>query len=700
MHTPAPASLVRVAFFVTLVFWWANLALTSRWREVPGALHGARLPWFVTALGILTLLAVRPRRPQASLTARDGRLLAGAGSLLLGATFLVWFPPYTWSQIPWLDDWIPRFRSTREFIDLLATGRAAGWQWDFLGGYHTSSDVTQSLGLLAAVPMTILGDAAGFHALHLLLFAAIPALLWLDLSLDPGDADGHPHAMAGVAAGIGAVLAAGYSYTLIRSGDTNSLAGAVLVLSTLVGAHAARRGRWWGGHWLLVSLVFVAWSHAGSFVYALVYLGLDALLARDWRSAARAGTAALVAQCAALPMTWESWRYPDLFLFNNVLYSPPTAIDWTALARKVAYNVELLWLPGRWSNDYGALALILLPATAALLVVDRTRTRLYAAAALATVVMMRLNDPHFGYAFIRPIHMFPLLLAPVIARVSTRHLSRTGGVALLATVAIFIQIWWQPVPHIRSMRDVFPELVDRVARGDGALVLVENNPHRNTNAEPGGETVVSLTGNHYEALLAHETGRRLYAGYWDGWQWTPWRGRMLSGGTWMGQDIRDVSHDRMVGELQSWGVVDVFVWSARSRAYFEQDSRFTRVWAEGPWTQFRRSDADGREVVTMAGAGALEDRSLHGGAIVLRGVPLGSPVVVRTSYHPSWRASVDQRSVPLYEKDGQLAFIAPCAQDCTVLLDYPRRSWLWGVAVGALLLGVALLRYDFGMVQK
>jgi hypothetical protein len=624
--------------------------------------------------------------------------VSAAGVLVLGAAFFTWFPVSVWTQVPWLDDWIPRLRSTREFIDLLADGRAAGWQWSFLGGYHISSDVTQSLGLLAALPMTLLGDALGFHVLHLVLFAAIPWLLWRDLSLEDSDADARTTAL--VAAGIGAVLAAGYSYSLIRSGDTNSLAGAVLVLSTLVGAHAARRQRRWGGPWLLGSLVLVAWSHAGSFVYALIYLAIDACAARDIRSAARAVVAALVAQCAALPMTWESWRYPDLFLFNNVLYTPPPSIDWPALLRKVAYNVELLWLPGRWSNDYGALALICLPLTVALAVVDRSRARMYAAACVATVLLMRLNDPHFGYAFIRPIHMFPLLLAPVIARVAQRHLGRVGGLAWVVTVAVFIQIWWQPVPHISSMRDVFPGLVERVTSADGALVLVENNPHRNTNAEPGGDTVTSLTGNHYEALLAHETGRRLYAGYWDGWQWTPWRGRMLSGGTWMGQDIRDVPPDTFVAEMEQWGVVDLFVWSDRSRAYMESDARFTRIWSNEPWAQFRLSVSDPREVVTDAGEARLEHRSPGGAVLDLRGVPAGTSVTVRTSFHPSWQASVGTDRIAVAEHNGQLSVISPCQADCRITLEYPRRPWLWLVAGLAVMCGLVVMRYDFGMVQK
>ncbi len=706
MTIPPPQRLVTLAWRVTTLIWWANFALTTRWADVPGSVHGARRPWFLTALALFTLVVWWPRRarrgdqagPSGGWPVAAAWAVAAAGVVILAAAFVTWFPPADWSRIPILDDWPPRLQATREFLDGLRLGLASGWQWSFLGGYHTGSDVTQSLGLLAWAPMTLFGDLRGFHLLHALLFAAIPLLLWRDLTLDER-APGH-RTVALTSVGIGSVLAASYSYMLIRSGDTNSLAGAVLVLSTLLGAHAARQGRWWGHAWLVVSLALTAWSHAGSYMYALVYLAGDALLARDWRSGRRAVVAAVAAQLAVLPMTWESWRYPHLFQFNNVLFTPPDSIDWAAVLRKVAYNVELLWLPGRWANDYGALALILLPVTVALAWADRSRARFYAVAALATVAMMRLNDPHFGYAFIRPIHMFPVLLGPVIAAALVRYGGGAMTAAGLLTTVVFLQLWWQPVPHIDSVRDVHPGLVERARAAEGALVLVENNPHRNTNAEPGGETAPSLTGNHYEALLAHETGRRLYAGYWDGWQWNPWRGQMLSGGTWQGRSLARVPPDAFIAELDRFGIVDLFVWAPVSREYFAADARYTLVWQEGPWTQFRRAGVDTREVVTTGGQADLQDRSLAGARVALRQVPAGSPVIVRTNYHPAFEARAGGRRLATRDVDGLLAFDAPCADACVVDLVYPRRAWLWLVALGGLIAGLIAARYDFGMVQK
>jgi hypothetical protein len=532
--------------------------------------------------------------------------------------------------------------------------------------------------------MRVFGDALGFHLLHACLFAALPWLINRDLAFGGVDRSTRLVAAAAVA-----LLAANYSYFLLRSGDTNSLAGAVLTLAAIAAAHAARLGRWWGGPALVAALVAVAYSHTGSFVYVLLYLALDAALAKDAKAAVRIVIGAVAAQVAVLPLTMESWRFPELFHFNNIHLNPPASINWPALIRKVGYNVELLWLPGRWFNDYGGLAMVLLPLTAAVVLVDRGRARFYACAVVLTVGLMRLNDPHFGYAFIRPIHMFPVLLAPVVAVTIVRYTrSRAAAWALAATVALFVQIWWQPVPHVTSLREFNAALVDRVAEAPGALVLVENNPHRNTNATPGGVTAPSRFGNHFEALLSAETGRRLYASYWDGWQWSPWRGQILGGGTWMGQAIGDVPHDTFQGEMDRWGIVDLFVWSRESVAYLSADPRYRRVWADDDWTQFRREGADPREVTVPQGSAALVQRSVGGALVRLEGVRLGDPVIVRTNFHPSWSAQMGAATVTTRDEGGQLAFSAPCEGTCDVSLVYPARRWLRVLAVLACLIGM------------
>ena len=69
----------------------------------------------------------------------------------------------------------------------------------------------------------------------------------------------------------------------------------------------------------------------------------------------------------------------------------------------------------------------------------------------------------------------------------------------------------------------------------------------------------------------------------------------------------------------------------------------------------------------------------------------GSLVVVRTHFHPAWRASVGGSLVPLRAEHDQLAFDAPAGGDLVVQLSYDRRPWLTGLSLVSLLLGMAVL---------
>ena len=123
-----------------------------------------------------------------------------------------------------------------------------------------------------------------------------------------------------------------------------------MTLAALVGAHAARRGRRWGAALLMVSVAATAYAHPGFFIYVAGYLILDALLAHDAHAAIRSVIAVGTGMIVSLPLTWESWRYPAFFSFNNLLYTAPSGIDWKAAVRNIYYNVELLWLPARGST--------------------------------------------------------------------------------------------------------------------------------------------------------------------------------------------------------------------------------------------------------------------------------------------------------------------------------------------------------------
>ena len=177
----------RLCAAISVALLWSQFVLTSRYAGVEGSLHGAKRPFYVAALILATAALLLPSRKSADARRPDtvlSHLVSSVGRLGLGVACFIWFPWQYWSGIPYLDNWVTRYLSTVDGVSLLKQGAAVGWNWNFLGGYQTSSDITQSLTLVALLPMLAFGDAFGFHLTHVLLFLSIPTIVYVDLRLD------------------------------------------------------------------------------------------------------------------------------------------------------------------------------------------------------------------------------------------------------------------------------------------------------------------------------------------------------------------------------------------------------------------------------------------------------------------------------------------------------------------------------------
>lgn len=516
---------------------------------------------------------------------RLARLAGGAGCLALAAAFLRWFPPSTWSGIPFLDDWPARFQGTVDGVRLLRHLALAGWRWEFLGGYPIAYDAGQALTPWAALPMVLFGGPAGFHLTHLLLLAVIPALAWWSVRVTAGAG----RDAAWLAAGVAAIFCAGYASPLVRTGDTQVLAGAVAAFATLTAARALRasdveglQGGLVPAFALVVSLALAGIGPPAFFMYTLLLLALDAAVARDGRSLPRAVVAAGAAVIAGLPATWDLWRYPAGFLASRPAWHP--------------------------AGD------------AAVLV--------------------------------------PMLAAPWLASVMVRRgrlRAVACGVTLAAAIVLLARTSFQPVPHVRSARDADAALVDRVARFDGDLVVVEDT---------------FTNGARSAALLPAATGKRLYTGMW--------RARQPPFGAAAGE----LDH-----EMQRWGVRHVLAWSEPVVRFMDASPLFQLVEENGRWQHYEyiRPPLD-------PGPGRLASYSPLGGVVRIAAAQRGDVVTIRTHFHPAWRARIGKQAIPLFDADGQLAFAAPRDGDYDVELVYPRRLWLIPAAVAAAILGVLIVR--------
>jgi hypothetical protein len=675
---------VRGALLLSLVIAWVNFIGTVKWAHLPGALNGPKRWYYGSALLAATVFACLPARIGAPRPSRLRLLWMAlfAGTLAyLGFVFLSVFPLSTWSQVPFQDDWPPRLQATLDGVELLRRGVVNGWQWNFLGGYHTSSNLSQTLSVLSFLPVTLLGPAVGFHLLHGLMPAVLPLLLFWELRQD-----GEPEA-ALVAGAFGAITAAGLFGTIMPSGDTNSIAGVACAAVALAASHAARLGRWWGWPLLILALCATLYSHAAFFLYAAFYLLLEAIYYRDLRCAWRSAVSLAVAVLAGTPLFWEMVVYRGYTDTNNVAVAGSVI----GLMRQVYYNTEILAHPHRWFNDYVGLTEVFLPVIAVASFGRRSRAGFYAVCTLGTVALLRLNASQFGYLLTREMHMLAYLVPPALAGfVVHRSTRRALAVSLAAVVCLYVHTETTRLPHVDRVQDFNPHLVQQVSALDGNLVLIENSPHRDMDLAADRRSVRTRFPAHFEALLPAATGKRFYGSEWDGWVWSSYRRQVVAGGTFAGQAISTTPPERFVGELHRWGIRHLAVWSEPTVRYLTSLGAFDRRWSQPPWTLFELRDADARSVVTNSGTGSLGELDALGGVVRLRGVKRGDRVLVRMNFYPAWRATCDGRPVPLRDDDGQVAFSAPADGDLVVRLEYPRYGALNLFVACVLLASLAL----------
>ena len=108
-----PSWLPLAALAISLALAWPNFLFTAKWANLPGALNGAKRPWYAIALAAVTLLAVLKRREVGRATTLPRPVtwvvVAGGATALLSAVFCR-LPLSRWNQIPFWDDYTPLFQ--------------------------------------------------------------------------------------------------------------------------------------------------------------------------------------------------------------------------------------------------------------------------------------------------------------------------------------------------------------------------------------------------------------------------------------------------------------------------------------------------------------------------------------------------------------------------------------------------------------
>jgi hypothetical protein len=118
------------------------------------------------------------------------------------------------------------------------------------------------------------------------------------------------------------------------------------------------------------------------------------------------------------------------------------------------------------------------------------------------------------------------------------------------------------------------------------------------------------------------------------------------------------------------------------------------TWHDANWTVYRADNNDIRSVVAPHGSGIMVNQDPFGKTVKLSNVRKGDEIVLRSDFMRQWKGYYNGRPVPLYEKDGQIAFKAPREGAYDLTLKFPKYGLLTAISLCSLLAMFLLSRVN------
>lgn len=602
--------------------------------------------------------------------------------------FLKKFPLDSFSSLIFQDDFTSLYAASLRSSRMLAEGSLFGWDNRLLGGYPTVSDINFNLGLFLGPFYLLFHPPLAYHLFIFLLVLLFPCLVY-----GAARPFWKEKEIAAVSFWIASFFAVSFFRNILLWGNIDNLLGVDLfLLFWIVFLRCGSKKSFFG---LAVLLILLAYAHLSYFLYALGLVGLSFFAPLHRKRAFSFCLVGLVILLACSSYALHLLRDPELFNFNAKRYQPaPLTVE--RASQQSIRTISSLTQSRAWftagyegvhGGNYGAAAILFLPFLLFLFWADR-HSRLLILFFLLVLFVLPLKTA-LGLALKRVYFLIPVLLSLLLSR-GIFLFSKKGIVSvflmvpslLVGTVGIPST---RPVPYQPTLASFFPSLYQRLVSLEGHTLFletqalwIESNDGKKGEVFPGPHV-------HMEMLLALETGKRFLAHGKDGYPFTIYRDTCLMSGIWKGNFLESYAAEEVNPFLKKWGVLYVIVWSQTAKRFLSSYPDFyEKVWEESPWAIFRFKEADSRSVDLSTGKGEMIEEKYTRVTVRLTGVRRGEEAVLRMNAHPRFHAVFDGKPLPLYSREGQIAFKIPKEGDLTVTLFYPRYLLFSLVGLGAL----------------
>jgi len=611
--------------------------------------------------------------------------------LLLVSFFLRKFPLACFPSLIFQDDFTSLYAASLRTLRMFQEGTLFGWDNRLLGGYYTVSDLNFNLGLFVWPFFLLFGPPIGYHLFIFFLYLLFPFLLYA-LSRSLGEGKGN----AAMTFWLSSFFAISFFRNMLLWGNIDNLLGLDLFLLFLIVLRRSGRNPR-DTFWVAMCLILLCYAHLAYFFYALLWVGFSFWASRRRKRLFTFFWVGLVVTAAVSPYAIHFLRNPHAFNLDAKQYraSPVTFSQGSSQSlQKVSHlSRDMAWFTagyeGVHGGNYGAAAILLSPFLLFLFWRQR-KSRLLVGAVFLVLCTLPLKTG-FGLALKRTYFLLPILLSLVLAQGLQFFSERRGRAVFVIVSALLVGTVGLPSPdaisHQPTLETFSPGLTQKIRTLEGHAIFLETQALWIETDEGQRGEIFPGPHVHMEMLLALETGKRYLSHGKDGYPFSLYRKNCLMSGIWGGQFLNRYSVEEVNAFLKKWGVREVVVWSKTAGAFFSAHPAFyEKSWEESPWTIFRFKKADPRGVTLPTGVGEIMEEKYTRIAVRLKGARKGDEAVVRMNYFPAFRASCDGEALPLYSRDGQIAFKIPRDGDTTVLFLYPRTLLLSFIALSSIAL--------------
>ncbi|MBU0694200.1 MAG: hypothetical protein KKC11_05975 [Candidatus Omnitrophica bacterium] len=580
--------------------------------------------------------------------------------------FFNFFPLKDFNSIVFYDDYPYRLAFLARGVEILKQGALFGWDSKLLGGYPTAFDINDNFSLIF-LPFSIFGQNRGFHLMILFFWLSFPFIIRAFILEKFKNKK-----VANISLYLSFFLNLSFfKEGILYWGMVNNYIAINFFIAALLLALRFKQGKKYSFPLLLLVLFLLMYTHIAIFAFSVIFVSLELIFPLKKSNIVKFGSLIFLLFLATFNYSYYFLKYPSFIKPNTYLYELKEICP-GSIFFPVGFNLGVLYPKGA-NISYLELTFIFLPLLLWCIFKGKlSRKYAYYVFFIASLSCFQFSSVGINNFFHRPELLLPFLLIIIFSVFLKICLDRRNFVFLFILAGAFANIFpsFTSIFHIKDIYQYNPQLISKINEIKEGPILFESRPKF---IKPLPEASPKQV--HFAGLISQTLKKKLLANTIDGYHYSIFRKNALGGGVFRGKILNQIDAPQFNSFLDKWGVEYMAVWSSRAKNYLGKYPEFyLKSWQDEEWTifQYRHAKHPNLKFLNNRGRGKLEDLDYFLKILKLKDVKKIGSVILKTNYFPEWRAFYENKEIPVFDHEGQLAIKVPFDGEGTVYLKYSK----------------------------